>query len=226
MVLGTTIRALTFDCYGTLIDWDAGMRAALRPIEGLAGSDVEKLLHDREQAELALIAGHYRIYSGILGDSLRIAATAQGRALPYGDVLGFVNTMNRWPAFPDAGKALRRLAVSYPLALLSNAETKVLQASIKLVGAPFVALLTAEDLHSYKPAPKHWEAALKRLHLEPRQVLHVAGSLVYDIRPARTLGFQVAWINRRNQPVTDELEPTSVFTDLTALADVLLGVRS
>jgi 2-haloalkanoic acid dehalogenase type II len=224
MVLeGKRFRALTFDCYGTLIDWDRGIRAALDEVKGLAGCDREQLLRDREGAERELIAGPYRIYSGILGDSLKAAAAAQGRTLAYGEVLGFVNTMPRWPAFPDAGKTLRRLAFDYVLALLSNVETKVLQASARLIGAPFVALITAEDLHSYKPAPKHWEAALKRLRLPKENVLHVAGSLFHDIRPARELGFTTVWINRRNEPVPEDVDPACVFPDLTALSGALLG---
>ena len=112
MVLeGNRYRALTFDCYGTLIDWDAGIRAALKEVKGLAGCDVPRLLSDREEAEKELLAGPYRIYSGILGDSLKLAAAKQERALGYGEVLGFVNTMSRWPAFPDVGKVLRRLLV-------------------------------------------------------------------------------------------------------------------
>jgi 2-haloalkanoic acid dehalogenase type II len=224
MVLeGRRFRALTFDCYGTLIDWDKGMRAAVSEAKGLAGCDVERLLKDRELAEHELLTGPYRIYSGVLGDSLRSAAAAQGRALAYGEILGFVNTMNRWPPFPDTGKTILRLAVTYPLAILSNVETKVLQASVKKIGAHFVALITAEDLHSYKPAPKHWEAALKRLHRPPDQVLHVAGSLFHDVRPARALGFATAWINRRGEPVPDDVDPGSVFPDLTSMADALLG---
>jgi len=218
---GKRFRALTFDCYGTLIDWDRGVREALREIRALSGCDVERLLRDREAAERELIAGPYRIYSGILGDSLKAAAQAQERTLNYGDILGFVNTMPRWPAFQDCS-VLRRVTVSYPLAILSNAETKVLQTSAKRVGAPFVALITAEDIQSYKPAPAHWEAALKRLHMPKESILHVAGSLYHDIHPARELGFTTAWINRRGEPVPEGLDPSEVFPSLTALANALL----
>jgi 2-haloalkanoic acid dehalogenase type II len=220
------IRALTFDCYGTLIDWDRGIRTALKGVKGVGGCDVDRLLRDREQAELELLAGPYRIYSGILGDSLRTAAAAQGRTLHYGEILALVNTMSQWPAFPDVGKVLRRLAVSYTLAILSNVETKVLQATVKHVGAPFVALVTAEDLQSYKPAPKHWEVALKRLHQPKESVLHVAGSLHHDIRPASALGFATAWINRRNEPVPDDVDPAHVFPDLGKLMETLLGTAA
>lgn len=217
------IRALTFDCYGTLIDWDKGIRSALREVKTLAGCDVERLLREREQAELELLAGPYRIYSGILGDSLRAAAAAQERTPPYGEILAFVNSMGRWPAFPDSGKVLRRLAVNHTLAILSNVETKVLQTSVRQIGAPFVALITAEAIHSYKPAPRHWEEGLKRLHLPRESVLHVAGSLHHDIHPARALGFATAWINRRKEPVPAELDPETVFPDLAALQQALLG---
>lgn len=220
---GRSIRALTFDCYGTLIDWDKGMRAALGEIKALKGCDVERLLRDREQAEHELLAGAYRIYSGILGDSLRTAARAQGVALGYGEILGFVNTMSRWPVFPEVGKALLRLSVTFPMAILSNVETKVLEMSVKKLGGHFVALITAEDLHSYKPAPKHWEAALKRLHRTPDQVLHVAGSLFHDVRPAHALGFATAWINRRGEAVPEDVDAASVFPDLTSLAEALLA---
>jgi len=223
---GNRYRALTFDCYGTLIDWDKGLRAALREVKGLAGCDVERLLRDREEAEKELLAGPYRIYSGILGDSLKAAAARQDRSLAYGEILGFVNTMSRWPAFPDTGKILRRLTFQYVLALLSNVETKVLQASVKLIGAPFVALITAEDIQSYKPAPKHWETALKRLHMPRESVLHVAGSLYHDIRPARALGFPTVWINRRNEPVPEDVDPDTVFPDLAALSGALLGTST
>jgi 2-haloalkanoic acid dehalogenase type II len=224
MVLeGKRFRALTFDCYGTLIDWDKGIRAALGEVKGLEGCDVERLLAEREQAERELLAGPYRIYSGILGDSLKVAAAAQGRTLHYGEILAFVNTMNRWPAFSDAGKILRRLAFNYSLAILSNVETKVLAASVKLIGAPFVALITAEDIHSYKPAPPHWEAALKRLHLPKESILHVAGSLFHDIRPAQALGFSTVWINRRGEAVPEDLDPASVYPDLGTLSATLLG---
>jgi 2-haloalkanoic acid dehalogenase type II len=218
---GKRFRALTFDCYGTLIDWDRGIRAALKEVKGLSGCDLERLLRDREAAERELLAGPYRIYSGILGDSLKAAAAAQEKTLGYGEILGFINTMVRWPAFPDAGPTLRNLTVNHVLGILSNVETKVLAASVKLIGAPFVAQLSAEDLHSYKPAPKHWEAALKRLHLPKENVLHVAGSLFHDIRPAQALGFTCAWINRRKEPVPDDLDPACVFPDLPSLAAAL-----
>jgi 2-haloalkanoic acid dehalogenase type II len=219
----TAIRALSFDCYGTLIDWDGGIRAALRELESLQGCDLERLVREREQAELPLIAGAFRPYSEILRLSLESAATAQGRTLAPGEAATFVATMPRWPAFPDSGRSLRRLATRFMLVILSNVETSVLQASVRLLGAPFVLLLTAEELKSYKPAPKHWEECLRRRNLKREAVLHVAGSVQHDIRPARALGFDCAWINRRGEPAPVELDPARIFPDLASLTLELCG---
>ena len=217
------IRALTFDCYGTLIDWDRGILAALGEIKALNGCDVERLLREREEAERSLLGGRFRLYGEILGESLRVAATAQGTTLSQGEIQGFVASMGRWPAFPDSGKALRRLAARFTLAILSNVETKTLRMSTKFLGAPFVALVTAEEVQSYKPAPAHWEEAMKRLHQPRERVLHVAGSLFHDVRPARALGFATAWINRRGEPVPEDVDPAGVCPDLASFTLELCG---
>jgi len=221
---GTRYRALTFDCYGTLIDWDTGIRQALRAIEGLRGLDLDKLMQDRAAAEITHEAATYRGYSGILGDSLKDAAAAQGVKLRYGDILGFIRSMPNWPVFKDVPKAALRLTMKYPLGLLSNVENETLEKSAKRLGAPFVARITAEDVKSYKPAPGHWERAIKRLSHPKDKILHVAGSLFHDIRPARALGFDAVWINRRNEPIPEDLAGMPVFPDLTSFADALLSV--
>jgi 2-haloalkanoic acid dehalogenase type II len=217
------IRVLSFDCYGTLIDWDSGIRGALATLPSLAGCDLDRLVREREQAELPLLGGRYQPYPSILAHSLRTAAAHQGRE-PTQDELGaFAASMARWPAFPDTGPALRRLASVHVLAILSNVESKTLLASVRQFAAPFAARITAEDVRSYKPAPRHWEELLKRLHQPREAVLHVAGSLHHDVNPARELGFATAWINRRAEPVPAELEPETVFPDLAALTATLLG---
>ena len=216
-------RVLSFDCYGTLIDWDRGIRGALAALPSLSGTDLERLVREREEAELPLLAGRYLAYPAILAQSLRSAAARQEREPSHDELVSFAGTMARWPAFPDSGPALRRLASRFVLAVLSNVESKTLQASVRLFGAPFAALITAEDLRSYKPAPRHWEELLKRLHQPREAVLHVAGSLFHDVNPARALGFATAWINRRDEPIPEGIDPESVFPDLAALTMALLG---
>ena len=225
-MIAPRMRALTFDCYGTLIDWDRGIRTALAGLPSLAGCDLEQLVREREQAELPLLAGPFRLYGEILAESLAVAAAAQGRALGAAEVERFAASMARWPAFPDSAAALLRLSRRFPLAILSNVESQTLHASVELLGAPFAALVTAEELHSYKPAPAHFAEALRRLGLPHDALLHVAGSLYHDIRPARAFGLEVAWIDRRGEGVPREFAGLRSFPSLASFADALLGPQS
>jgi 2-haloacid dehalogenase len=191
------VEALTFDCYGTLIDWDGGILVALRALPSLRSADRRRLVLDREQAELALLDGPFRLYGEILTESLLRAAREQGLEPSAAELDSFRRSMGTWPAFRDSSSALRRLARRFRLAILSNVETSVLRESATHLGAPIDVLVTAEELRSYKPACAHWRAALERLGLPRERVVHVAGSLVHDIRPARSLGWRAIWIDRR-----------------------------
>jgi 2-haloalkanoic acid dehalogenase type II len=214
-------RALTFDCYGTLVDWDDGILAALRALPSLADADLARLVREREREELALLAGPFRLYGAILEESLRRAARLQGREVPATEARAFALGMGDWMPFPDAPRALARLSRRFTLAILSNVETVILARSVARLGASFRTLVTAEEVRSYKPARAHFDEGLRRLGLARADVLHVAGSLVHDVVPARALGFDVAWIDRRGEPRPPELSPGRVFRDLDGLADAL-----
>ncbi len=220
---GAGVRALTFDCYGTLIDWDGGIAQALRELPSLTGIDLRRLTRNREREELAILAGPFQIYGAILQESLRRAARQQGREVPLEEAACFARSMGEWPPFPDSAGALTRLARRFSLAILSNVETATLQRSVAKLGVSFAALVTAEEVGSYKPACTHFDEALRRLALSKGEVLHVAGSLAHDVRPARTLGWDVAWIDRRSEPRPPDVPPDRIFWDLTELA-VSLGL--
>jgi len=220
-VAPSTLRALTFDCYGTLIDWDGGIRAAAGRVPALAGLDLERVVRDREEEEHALLADGFRLYGEILGESLVRAALRQGTRVPAAEARAFAASMGSWPPFPDSAEALGRLARRYRLAVLSNVETRVLEASAAALGDPFELRITAEELRSYKPAPAHFHAAIERLGLPAERVLHVAGSLYHDVRPARALGWSAVWIDRRGERDPGDAQPTAVYPSLAALADAL-----
>jgi 2-haloacid dehalogenase len=220
---------LTFDCYGTLIDWETGILAALRPVfdrHGVRIGDAEALeLYARLEAELE--RGEYRRYAEVLrgvmggfGAELGFAPTASDRkALPL--------SVREWPPFPDTVDALRRLASRYPLAILSNIDDDMFAASARRLEVPFVEVVTAQQVGSYKPAPAHFEVALERLGVPRERILHVAQSLYHDHVPARRMGFASVWINRRSRvPGAGATPPAQAeadleLSDLESLADAL-----
>lgn len=213
--------ALTVDCYGTLIDWDGGIRTAFARAPSLAGLDLARLVGEREEAERAFLQAPFRPYGSVLADSLVDAARRQGHRLAIPDAQDLAATMGSWPPFADSARALVRLAERYRIMILSNVETRVLEESLRLLGSPPVELVTAEHVHSYKPAPAHWHTALARLALSRERVVHVGGSLYHDIGPACALGFRSVWIDRRGARDSGGTHPAAIFPDLAGLAGAL-----
>ena len=179
-----SVGALTFDCYGTLIDWYGGVRGAARAARSLAGIDLEKFVRDRDAIDRELILGEYRPYAELLAESARRAAARQSRELDESEAREFAASMKSWPPFAESHTALLRLSKKFRLAILSNVDTATLESSVALLGVRFELLVTAQMLRSYKPRPDHWHTALERLGLERSRVLHVGCSLFHDIRPA------------------------------------------
>lgn len=215
------IELTTFDCYGTLIDWLGGIDYALRRVPSLAGCDFERLVRDRDELDHAQVLGAYAPYGEKLAASLRDAAARQEREIPEREMREFVASMATWPPFAESTSCLRRLATRYRLAILSNVETRVLEASIALLDAPFEFFVTAERMRSYKPARAHFDEALRRARIERERVLHVACSAFHDVRPALALGWHVAWINREHEPAPSALTPDLELPTLAALCEVL-----
>lgn len=215
-------EVLTFDCYGTLIDWLGGVRAALQELPSLQGCDLERLVRDRDRIDCEVVAtSAYRPYGELLGESLRRAAALQGRELSQVDAARFAGSMHRWRPFPEVPPVLGRLARDHRLAILSNVETHVLVASMRQLGAPFETWVTAEQVRAYKPATAHFEEALRRLRVDKERVLHVACSLHHDVRPALALGWHVAFVDREGTSLPDDLAPELVVGDLEQLAAAL-----
>ena len=218
---GGEFDVLTFDCYGTLIDWHGGVRAAAAELPGLEGVDLERLELDREAADMELGRGPYRPYGEILAESLVRAAAQQGREVRDDEAERFARSMSAWRPFEDSRWALERLSRRYRLAILSNVETRVLEASVEQLGVTFELLITAEEVRSYKPAPRHFEVALDRLGCPKDALLHVACSLYHDVRPAQALGIESAFVDRDGRAIPEDLHPRYVAPDLATLADVI-----
>jgi 2-haloacid dehalogenase len=205
---GATMRlrdfsALTFDCYGTLIDWETGILAALRPWRAVNGVEVgdEELLTAFGRAESRREAAdptapYPRILAGVLED----LAQELGTTASPEEAQAFGGSVKDWPVFSDSPEALAYLKGHYKLVIVSNVDRGSFRHSNARLGVSFDAVVTAEDAGAYKPAPNHFRLALAKLAelgIAKDQVLHVAQSLYHDHVPAQRLGLRTMWVNRR-----------------------------
>src|SRR5262245_11876019 len=226
------VRALTFDCYGTLIDWDTGIREYLRRLldaKGARDVDLDRFYHHwYHECELPAIAGPFMTYHEVLRTSVQRALRDFGLAVRADDGADFGQDMKTWPPFADTHRVLTQLARRYPLCIISNTARDIIERSIAHMDVKFAHVVTAEDVRAYKPDRRIFEAALSRLGLAagPR-VLHVFQSKVVDLPTANALGLQMAWINRQHQELEPELpRPDWIFPDLAPLLELLGSPRN
>ncbi len=212
-------RWVTFDCYGTLVDWKSGLFAALEPGTGpMARWDRERLFAAFLGEEQRLEAQEYRAYRTIVVEAVRSAATVVGIAAAGAGADRIPESIPEWPAFPDARNSLERLRTrGVRVAVLSNIDRDLLDQTLERQRLPVDEVVTASEVRSYKPAPAHWIRFLKRIGVSPGRVCHVSGSHYYDVAPARRLGFRTAYVARYRE----EAEATSeeVAPDLRTLVD-------
>ncbi|HHN66774.1 MAG TPA: haloacid dehalogenase [Thermopetrobacter sp.] len=230
------IKVLSFDCYGTLIDWERGIIDAFAPLRRhnpgleLSGAAALSLFAAHEHAVQA--ADPALSYEQVLIAVHRRIAAELGAATYPGLDQAFAGSIRNWPPFADTTAALKRLKRRYRLLILSNVDNAGIAASIARLGVDFDAVLTAEDIGAYKPDRRNFEVLLQevqeRFGVGRDGLLHVAQSLFHDIAPASALRIATAWIDRQHQrhgghwgatPKPDPLpEPDMVFDDLAGLA--------
>lgn len=191
-------EVLTFDCYGTLIDWETGIVAALRSArpQGWPGGD-EELLERFAVHEAAAERGRYRPYRQVLARCIRGIAADYGVDVTEEAARRFADSVGEWPPFPDSGEALRRLARRFRLAVITNCDDDQFARSNERLGVRFDWIITAERARSYKPSRRNFDVALETIGLARDRILHVAQSLYHDHVPARALGLAAVWIDRR-----------------------------
>ena len=194
------VEVLTFDCYGTLIDWERGILAALRraiPAEALAAAE-DEVLASFARHESALEAGDYLPYREVLGRCLVGMCADLGIERPSDEVQArFGASVADWPAFADSAAALAGLARHYRLGVITNCDDDLFAFSNERLGRPFEWIVTAQQAGRYKPDLRPFEIALEQIGRPTERVLHVAQSLYHDHRPARALGLKTVWIDRR-----------------------------
>ncbi|MFD4673904.1 haloacid dehalogenase type II [Lentzea sp. NPDC058450] len=200
----TTFKALSFDCYGTLIDWEAGIAAVLSPwarSAGLSVSDEELLLAYGRAESAVQAATPGALYPEVLAAAFRRTGEALGAEVSDSWAARLGASVPDWPAFADSADALARLASHYQLIILSNVHRDGFAGSNRQLRGEFAAIVTAEDVGAYKPAENHFRAldrTLESLGIERSELLHVAQSLFHDHVPARREGLRSVWINRRH----------------------------
>ena len=229
----SSYKVLPFACYGTLVDWEAGLLAQLMPWaerHALRCTGEELLLrHAEHEPQVQESHPAYR-YPQVLEQVFQRIAADYGVDPDPADAAAFGRSVTAWPPFPDSKEALRRLAQRFDLVVLSNVDNDSLGASRELLGDPFRTAVTAEDVGAYKPDRRMFEAALetaRELGASRDQVLHVAQSLYHDHVPAAELGLDAVWVDRRGgtggaaRDATLRIAPLATVPDLAGLADLL-----
>ena len=219
---------LTFDCYGTLIDWETGLLAALRPVaeaHGVSVSD-DELLETYARHEAELEAGPYLRYRELLGSALQGMGADLGFEPTRHELDAVGASVGDWPAFPDSAEALARLHRHFKLAPITNCDDDLFALSAQLLGVDFDWVITAQQAGAYKPSRRPFELAFERIDAPRERILHVAQSLFHDHVTAKELGITTVWIDRRgDKPGSGatppaEARPDLTLPDLRSLADL------
>ena len=211
-------RWATFDCYGTLIDWNAGIAAVLEQLYG--AEQAPALLRRYHELEPEVQAESYRTYAEVLTLTLERLAGETGYGIPEGEGGVLAHSLPDWPPFREVPAALAELrSRGWNLAILSNTDHALIVESEKRLGVPIDLTVTAEDVRSYKPAHAHWERFFELTTADRAHHVHVAASLFHDVAPARELGLNVVWINRLGENA--DPEPDRELQDLSGLPDAL-----
>lgn len=216
-------RWATFDCYGTLVDWNAGIRGVLERLYG--AEQAPALLRRYHELEPQVQNEAYRSYAEVLSLTLERLANDVGYGIPEGESGVLPHSLPDWPVFREVPGALTELRRrGWNLAILSNTDHALILESEKRIGVPFDLVVTAEDVRSYKPAHAHWERFFELTTAYRQHHVHVGASLFHDVAPARELDLKVVWINREHEQADTVLKqerPDRELPDLSGLPDAL-----
>jgi 2-haloacid dehalogenase len=226
-------EVLTFDCYGTLIDWEAGIIAALGPVLRKYNVSVadDLLLETFAEFEAEAERGPYKPYRDVLATTLRGIGRRFGFTPIEGELAAFAESVGDWPAFPDSPAALAALKRFYKLVPITNCDDDLFACSNERLGVQFDDVITAQQARSYKPSLNNFHVAFARLNVPRERILHVAVSLFHDHAPAKQLGLQTVLVDRRREQPGFGASPHAQATpdltvpDLATLARIVADSR-
>ena len=212
-------RWATFDCYGTLVDWNGGIRAEFEDLFGVRRAD-ELLVRYHELEPQIQVSKPGVSYREVLTIALERLAAETGLTLPEGEASALARSLPSWPVFDDVHPGLTEArSRGWKLGILSNTDRDLIDASLETIDVPFDAIVVAGEIGSYKPAHRHWEVFYEQTGADSAAHVHVAQSLFHDIAPAAELGIPSIWINRLGEP--EDPRPTKTLSDVAELAPAL-----
>jgi len=220
-------KAITFDCYGTLIDWESAIqqffaqRLAAHNIEGI---DTRALQRQWEEIQFVYIQEHYRPYREVLRDTMRMAL--DNAQIPYAeqDLEEFANAMGTWKPFPDTKEAILELQRFLKVALITNTDNDIISETERTIGVKFDEIITAEQAGAYKPSHKGFLLARERLGLPVSDIWHAGFGFKYDIVPATELGYTTVWVNRQGEARPVDVKETFLVGDMRTLVLLVKGI--
>ena len=222
----TSFQVASFDCYGTLVDWEGGLGTFLYDLARRSGDpdpgSGRELARRWEEIQFELIGGDYRSYADVLRDSLRTWVGERGYRWNERDGEALESAMQAWQPFPDTVPALLRAQrAGVRLVIVSNTDRHIIEHTLRqLAPVEFDEVVVAQDVRSYKPDPRPFHRALEASDSRPQDVLHVAFGFRYDIATAQEVGMQTAWVNRHGDPPPEGAPAGHEWRDLWGLAEL------
>jgi 2-haloacid dehalogenase len=194
----TRFKVLTFDCYGTMIDWESGIFSALRPILAAHGKNISDsaLLELYSELEASAEQGKFLRYRDVLESVVHGFGERLGFSPTAAEVRSLPESLATWQPFPDTVEALRKLKSRYQLAVISNVDDDLFASTAPKLGVAFDQVITAQQARCYKPCIRIFELAEERIAVRREQWLHVGQSIYHDVIPAQSLGIATVWVNR------------------------------
>ena len=225
----TLPKVITFDCYGTLIDWESGIQQFFRErltAHNIEGMDPRELQHTWEEIQFVTIQEQYRPYRELLRDTMR--TTLDMEQIPYAeeDLDAFANAMSKWQPFPDTKEAILELQKFLKVVLITNTDDAIIAETERTIGVKFDDIITAEQARAYKPSHRGFLLARERLGLPFSDIWHAGFGFKYDIVPATELGYTTVWVNRQGEARPVDVKETFLVGDMRTLVYLMKGIAS
>ena len=225
----TLPKAITFDCYGTLIDWEGEIQrffAQLLAAKHIEGVDARILQHHWEAVQFEYIQQQYRPYRQVLRDTMKLAFEQFNLSYDEADVALFARSMGTWRPFPDTREAILDLQKLVKVALITNTDDEIIAETQKTIGVQFDEIITAQQAGAYKPSHKGFLLARERLGLPVSDIWHAGFGFKYDVVPATELGYTTVWVNRQGEARPVDVKETFLVGDMRTLAYLIRGIAT